>query len=58
MGLGLREGEASVVEDRGAENGVGARVEGLGEVLELARPPEAITGTLTASLTAAVRGRS
>ena len=57
--LGLRDGELVVVEDRRAEHGVGAglRARRQGD-RACPAPPEAITGTPTASPTARVSARS
>ena len=44
--------------DRGGENGVGAGIERLLQMLRVAAPPEAITGTRTAAATARVSARS
>ena len=53
--LGLAHRVLPVVEDRGAQHGVGASLgHGLHEVVKCAAPPLAITGTSTAPATALV----
>ena len=57
LGLGDRVG--AVVEDRGGEHRVGPALgDALDQVLSSPTPPEAITGTATASATARVSSRS
>ena len=57
--LGLGDGVAAVVEDRRAQHRVGARARApRARCSSSPAPPEAITGTPTASLTACVSGRS
>ena len=59
MTLDLGHGVLAVMEDRGAQYGVGSRLDRVRQIVSSApAPPDAITGTLTASATAAVSSRS
>jgi hypothetical protein len=57
--LDVADGGVPVVEDRGGEDGVGARVDRLGHVsAAFDAPPEAMIGTLTTAAIARIRSRS
>jgi hypothetical protein len=59
MLLGLLHGELAIVEDAGRQHRIGAAgLDAIGQVVQVPTPPEAITGTSTASLTARVSARS